>query len=308
MRVAVMGAGAVGGYFGAALAKAGADVALIARGAHLEALQARGLTIRDASGEFTVPGLQAVGDPAVLEPVDLILFCVKLYDTESAARALLPLVGDSTYVVTLQNGVDSVDTLSRVLGAERIVGGITYIVASVEAPGVIRRTGEWARIEVAEPSGEITPRLRSFERLCRGAGIDVAVKSDMHALLWSKFVPLSATSATTALTRSTIGEIRADPVLAWVAEACVAETLAVGRALGVALGADVEASALELLRHGMSPDAKASQLVDLERGKPLELEHLSGTVHRLGRELGVPTPVHTTVYAALKRYARGTPV
>ena len=139
------------------------------------------------------------------------------------------------------------------------------------------------------------------------AGIDIEIKTDLRQLVWSKFVLLSSTSATTALTRSTLGEIRADPVMSWVAEACVAETLAVGRALGVALGADIEAGALERLRCGMSADAKASQLVDLERGKPLELEYLSGAVHRLGREVGVPTPVHTTVYAALKRYLHGRP-
>jgi 2-dehydropantoate 2-reductase len=305
VRVAVMGAGAVGGYFGAALARAGEDVALIARGAHLEALRMRGLCVRDGRDAFTVRNFTAVADPRSLDPVDVVLFCVKLYDTEAAARALLPLLGESTYVVTLQNGVDSFDTLSRIVGPQRVVGGITYIVASIEEPGVIRRTGNWARIEVAEPNGELTARLVGFESMCRAAGIDIELKRDMRQLVWSKFVLLSATSATTALTRQTIGRIRADPLMRWVAETCIAETLAVGRALGVSLGAEIEQAALERLHHGMSDDAKASQLVDLERGKPLELEHLSGAVHRLGRETGVPTPVHTTVYAALKPYVHG---
>jgi 2-dehydropantoate 2-reductase len=305
MRIAVMGAGAVGAYFGAQLAESGAEVHFIARGPHLDALRARGLEIITAAGSRMLAPVNATDDPASIGVVDLVLFCVKLYDCEAAARACLPLLGPDSCVLTLQNGVDSVDLVAPVAGAERVLGGVTYIVASIEAPGVIRRTGDWARIDFAEQHGRITPRSERLLREFRAAGIDSDLKTDLRQLLWSKFVLLSATSATTALTRQTIGVIRTDPIMRMTAHACISETLRVGRALGIELGEDLEKAARHRFEHEMSDDAKASQLVDLEHGKPLELEYLSGTVHRLGQQVGVPTPVHTTVYAALRPFVGG---
>jgi 2-dehydropantoate 2-reductase len=305
VRIAIMGAGGVGAYYGACLALAGEDVVFVARGAHLQALRSRGLRVISDEGALTLDAVTAVEDTRSVGTVDAVLFAVKLYDAEVAAKACLPLLGESTYVVSVQNGVESVDILSRILGPGRVLGGATYIVASIDSPGVIRRTGPWARIEFAEPTGELTARARQFERACRRAGIDIELSTDMAALLWNKFVLLSATSATTALTRQPIGYVREDEVMWEVAAACVAETVAVGRALGVALNADAEAAALRRFEHELSADAKASQLVDLERGKPLELEYLSGAIHRFGKRLGVPTPVHTTVYAALRPFVNG---
>jgi len=305
MRVAIMGAGAVGGYFGAQLAQAGADVHFIARGAQLEALRQRGLTIIAGPRSMELYPVQATEDPRTVGVVDLVLFCVKLYNWEAAARACVPLLGADGCLITLQNGVESVDLVAPIVGPERVLGGVTYIVASVEAAGVIRRTGDWARIDFAERDGTLSPRAQAIEALFRRAGIDSDLRTDLRQLLWSKFVLLSATSATTALTRQTIGCIRVDPIMRATAHACISETLTVGRALGVNLGQAVEDEARRRFEHEMSDDAKASQLVDLELGKPLELEYLSGAIHRIGARLGVPTPVHTTVYAALRPFMHG---
>jgi 2-dehydropantoate 2-reductase len=305
MRIAIMGAGAVGAYFGAQLAQAGHEVHFVARGAQLAALRERGLEIRAGASSLVLSNVQATDRAGTLGPVDLVLFCVKLYDCETAARACLPLLGPDTMLLTLQNGVESIDLVSPIIGPERVLGGVTYIVVSVEAPGVVRRNGEWARIDFAEPTGRTSVRAARVLEALRGAGIAADLKTDLRALLWSKFLLLSATSAMTALTRQTIGVIRADPVMRMTALACIDETLRVGRAFGVDLDDSLAGAARHRFEHEMGDDAKASQLVDLEQGKPLELEYLSGAVHRFGQRVGVPTPVHTTVYAALRPFAKG---
>jgi len=305
MRIAIMGAGAIGGFYGAKLAQAGHEVIFIARGAHLKAMQTHGLTIRSDAGTLHLPSVTACASTDDCAPVDAILFCVKLYDTGPAARACRALLNDETLVLTLQNGVESPDVLGAVLGAERMLGGAAYIVVQIEAPGVIRHTGPSERIEFAAAEPAVQARAVAFGEVCRAAGIDAHVGEDMRLLLWNKFVLLSASSSMTALTRQTMGWVRTDKVAREIMVAAVRETVAVARALGVPLAEDVEERTLETLDHVVGADAKASQLVDLERGKPLELEWLSGAIHRFGQTLGIPTPVHSTVYAALRPFAAG---
>ena len=300
-----MGAGAVGGYYGAKLKKAGEDVVFIARGPQLEALKSRGIQIISDGTKETIAPINVTDDPKSVGPVDIILFAVKAYDTKAAASACKLMMGDSTYVVTVQNGVQSVDLISDILGAGRVLGGATYFIANIESPGVIRQTGPWARIEFAEPSGEKTGRALAFEKICSAAGIDITLRTDMKLLLWRKFILLSATSAMTGITRQSIGVIRGDEVGREIAAECIREAVAVGQALGVPLDTDIQKEIFHYFDAEVDPEAKTSMLVDLERGKPLELEYLSGALHRLGRELGVPTPVHSTVYAALRPFSKG---
>lgn len=307
MRIAIMGAGGVGGYFGARLAMAGEDVTFIARGPHLEAIRERGLTVVSDSEEFTVAPAKATEDTASLGAVDAVLFCVKLYDTAAAAKACLPLIGDNTFILTFQNGIESVDEISRIVGPGRVLGGAVYIVVSIAGPGVIRRTGPSDLMEFGEPGGVITERARNFATVCEGAGLNVNLVADMRRMIWKKFVLISATSSLTALTRQTVGTVREDAVMRGMLIAAIAETVRVARKLGVDLADDIEADTLYQLDHVISRDAKASQLVDLERGARLELEWLSGAVHRLGAKAGVATPVHSTVYAALRPFMNGRP-
>lgn len=305
MRIAVLGAGAVGCFFGGRLAQAGNDVVLIARGERLKALRETGLRIVDDGGATTVHPLEVAASPDDAGLADVVLLCVKLPDVDTALEACRPLLGPETFIVTMQNGVDCVETVAQSLGAARVIGAAVWVVASMTGPNVVERTGEWAGIEIAEPSGERSERIEAFAARCRQAGIECVVRDDLERMLWSKFVLLAATSATTALTRQPIGYVREDPIALATARACVREAVAVATARGVALPADIEQTAMHRLCNEMAADAKASQLVDLEHGRPLELEHLSGAIHRMGLEANVPTPVHTTVYAALRPFAKG---
>lgn len=305
MRVAIMGAGGVGGYYGARLARQGVDVVFVARGSHLAAIRKNGLTISDNDAETVIKPVTAVEDTSGTEPVDVILFCVKLPDSEDALEAARQLMHDDTFFVTLQNGVESVAMIDKTLGPGRALGGAVYIVSHIREPGVIARSGPSERLEFAEPDGSRSPRAEAFAALCINAGIDAHLMGDMDELLWRKFILLSASSAITGLTRQPIGFSRQDPVAGEVVRAAIAETTAVARALGVGLAGDVEEIAYKTLNFILDADAKSSQLLDLELGKPLELDWLSGAIHRLGKEAGVPTPVHTTVYAALRPFAGG---
>lgn len=308
MRVAIMGCGGVGGFFGARLAAKGVDVTFIARGAHLQAIRKSGLRLRDDSsdhGDTVINPARAVEDPARAGPVEAILFCVKMPDSEAALKALEPLMQGDTFIVTLQNGVESVTIIDSILGPGRAIGGAVYIVSSILEPGVIVRSGPSERMEIAEPDGSRSPRALAFEQLCRDAGLDIHLKDDLDELLWRKFILLSASSAITSLTRQPMGFAQQDPVAGEVVRAAIAETAAVARALGIGLAEDIEDTTFKTLNFILGQDAKSSQLCDLERGKPLELEWLSGAIHRMGKETGVPTPVHSTTYAALRPFAKG---
>lgn len=309
MRVAIMGCGGVGGFFGVRLAEKGVDVTFIARGAHLEAIRKNGLRLResDAGGqkETLVNPARVVEKPGDAGAVDVILFCVKLPDSEAALAALKPLLRGDTFIVTLQNGIDSAAMIERVAGPGRVIGGSVYVVSSILQPGVIIKSGPSERMEIAEPDGSPSARARAFEKLCRDAGIDIHLEDNLEELLWRKFILLSASSAITALTRQPMGFAQQDPVAGEVVQAAIAETVRVARARGIKLPGDIEASVLQALNFVVHPDAKASQLIDLERGRPLELEWLSGAIHHMGKAAGVPTPVHSTTYAALRPFAKG---
>jgi 2-dehydropantoate 2-reductase len=304
MKIAILGAGGVGGYFGARLAEAGHEVAFVARGAHKEAMKARGLTVHSPLGDIHLPAPDVVDDPAAVGPREVVLFCVKLWDVPGAAEILRPMLSAGSCVVPIQNGVSVTGTLSNLLGAEPVLGAVTQISASIEAPGVIRHHGDFARLIFGELGGGSSARLEGLAATCKAAGIEGRVSSDIEAEIWQKFIFLAPMAGATAFYRAPIGEIRDDPERWTRLEAMVRETAAVGRAKGVALADDATESSLGFLRN-LPPAMKSSMQLDLERGRRLELEWLNGEVVRLGQELGVPTPENAAVFEALKPYALG---
>jgi 2-dehydropantoate 2-reductase len=306
MRVAVMAAGAVGGYFGARLAQAGHDVFFIARGAHLEAIRKNGLKVESTLGDVLLKDAKASDDPASVGPVDLVLFAVKLWDTEKAGAQTEPLVGPDTRVITLQNGVDSVERLAPIIGDMAAIGGATYVVTTIAAPGVIRHTGTVARIRCGRLDGKPDSVLAGYVDQMKAAGLDITLSNDMLTDLWKKFVLLTGTSSITASTRQTLGVIRDDPDMRALLFKLMDETMGVGRASGINLPAEFSAE-LERSVAGFAPAMKASMANDLNNGNRLELDWLAGKVVALGRKLGVPTPAQEAVYAILKPFRMGQP-
>lgn len=305
MRIVFFGAGGVGGYFGGRLAQAGVDVAFVARGAHLDALRRTGLRIVSPKGDAHLPRVQASADPADLGTADVVFLTVKMYDVDTAATQLRPLLAPGTLVVTLQNGVEATDMVARRVGREHVAGGVAYVAAVITEPGLIRHTALDALI-VGELDGAMSPRLLALRDAASAAGFTFTASEDIRVDLWSKFVRLSVFSSMTAATRSPLGVLRAQPALFALVEAAVDEAFAVGRAHGVALGPRVRDEVFAMYR-SMPPQAKSSMLEDLERGRRLELPWLGGAVVRLGREVGVPTPVHETIEALLLPFSPGGP-
>jgi len=305
MRIAVMAAGAVGGYFGARLAAAGHDVVFFARGAHLDAIRKSGLKIESTLGNLHLKDVNVTDDPANVAPVDIVLFAVKLWDTERAAESLRPLVGANTRVITLQNGVDSVGKLTPILGDAAVVGGSTYLATVIAAPGVVSHTSAFARVRCGRLDGRPDAALSAFVEQARAAGIDITLSDHMLTDIWKKFVLLSGTSNITAGTRQSLGPIRDDPELRAFFFSLMAEAIAVGNAAGVKFPDDFPQE-LERSVEAFPPDMKASMAHDLERGNRLELDWLGGKVVALGKKLGVPTPANAAVYAMLKLHRMGT--
>lgn len=306
MRIAIMGAGGIGGYYGGRLAQAGHDVVFIARGEHLRAIQARGLALAGPAGEAHIPSARATDEPGKLEPVDVVLSCVKLFDIEDAAQAIKPLLAKGGVCITLQNGVDAPQRTGAVVGHERVMGGIAFVSALIESPGVIRYNSKSPSIQFGEADGRMSERASRFRDACEAAGFSAKVVSDIRAALWHKFVGLTVNSALTSLVRQPAGVIYPDPELMAVARAGFAEAAAVGKAMGVKLPDDiVEWQARNHL--GFPAGMYASMYHDLVRGKRLELESLSGLVAREGKKLGLPTPFHSMAYACLKPYANPDP-
>jgi len=307
MRIAIMAAGGVGGYLAAHLLRHGADeVALIARGAHLDALRNDGLTLAADDGKFTVPLPLVTDDPKAIGPVDAVLFAVKLADTESAAAACGPLLQSDTAVVPFQNGVESTARITAVLGETYTCTGCCYLSAAIERPGVIRQVGALSRFLFAEADGRQSARTQALRTSLTQAGIATPEPAAIDVELWTKFSFLAGLSGVTAAARTTIGAVRDDPALAAIYRRAIEETVAVARARGVALADDVVERHLAFsadLPAGM----RASQAIDLERGKPLEVDWLSGAVVRLGAANGVDTPVNATLHAVLKPFAAGKP-
>ena len=304
MRIAVIGAGGVGGAFGAALAKAGADVTFVARGAHLKAMRENGLRIEGGRGETLINPAQATDDPASIGPVDFVLFCVKLWDVESAGEAIKPLIGPTTAVIPLQNGIDSAERLVPILGAQAVMGGVAQISATIAEPGVIRQTGTFMRLIFGELEGGKSARGEAFLALCQKAGFDATHSDKIMTELWMKFILLATNAAITAATRTPLGILREDPDIFPLFARASAEVAAVGRAKGIRLPDDAMEKAAGFLRHS-PPTMMASMAHDLIRGNRIELPWLSGKVVSLGKELGVPTPVHEILYAVLKPFVNG---
>ena len=298
MIVAVMGAGAVGGYFGAQLARAGVTVNLIARGAQLAAIQACGLKVKSPAGDFTVQ-LPATDDPARVGPVNLVLFCVKSYDTESAALACRPLVGEGTVVLVLQNGVDNEEKVAALLGWEPVVSGVVYIGAEVASPGVIVHHDR-GDLLVGELNGQATPRVQAIQELFSRAGVPCQVVSDIRVRKWEKLLFNCALNATTALTGRRLPTLMALPESRAVFERAVREAAEVARRHGVQLPED---TVERVMATAQRMDIGSSMLTDLQRGRPLELEAFNGLVTRLGRRYGIPTPTHDVLYGLLKAVA-----
>jgi 2-dehydropantoate 2-reductase len=304
MRIAVMAAGAVGGYFGARLTAAGHDVAFVARGAHRDAIRANGLRVDSVLGDVLIKPANVTDDPAGIGPVDIVLFAVKLWDTETAGELSRPLVGPNTRLITLQNGVDAVERLAPILGTDTVVGGIAYIATVIASPGVISQTSQFARMRCGRIDGRADPQLAAFADAAAKAGIDIAISDTINRHRWKKFVFLTALAGITAATRMPIGPLRRDPDTRALFHTLMREVVAVGRAAGVNLSedfADEQLMFADTVPEGM----RASMAHDLERGNRLELDWLTGTVVRLGRQCGVPTPANAAIYAILKPHSRG---
>ena len=302
MRIAVMGSGGIGGYLGARLAQAGEDVIFIARGSHLEAMQQKGLRVESPLGEIHLRHVTATETPADVGFVDIVVFAVKAYDTESAAAAIVPLVGPATRVVTLQNGVDSVDAVARVVPRSQVVGGTTYLAALIERPGVIVHLGSVTRVILG---GRDDAMIEAFQTACAGTGgIDLETVDDIGQMLWTKFVTVSAFSGATSLMRANVGQIFADLQASIFLEQLRDEGAAVAAAAGHPMLDGYKEFVISLWQK-LPSETRSSMANDLDRGKPIELSWLSGRMHVLGNELGVPTPGHTAVYRALHLYADG---
>lgn len=306
MKIAIIGSGGVGGYFGARLAASGEDVTFVARGAHLEALQKNGLKVLSALGELHLPKVKATSDTKTIGPVDVVMIAVKLWATEEAAVAAKPLIGPNTAVVSFQNGVVAVDTLLPVLGKEHVIGGVANIAALIEEPGVIRHNGNMASLFFGELDGKPSARSQAFLDACTKAGIKAELVGDIQKAIWEKFVRLVTLSAMTSLTRIPVGPIRSDPDTRALLQTVMEEIVAIGRAKGVKLDASIVPDQMKII-DGYPPTMVASMCGDLRRGNRLELPWLSGMVAKFGRELGIPTPANQFVYAALKLYANGRP-
>jgi 2-dehydropantoate 2-reductase len=306
MRVAVVGAGGTGGYFGGLMARAGQDVTFIARGPNLEALRARGLTVESKRvGTFTVP-VQATDDPNEVGPVDLILFCVKTYDTDAAAESIRPLIHPDTMLLSLQNGIDNEERIARAAGHTSGIGAAAYIVSAIKAPGVVAQTAGPGKIIFGELSGGASARTERLHDLLQRAGIAAEVHPDIRVVLWQKFLFICAFSGVTAATRLPIGTILADTVTHALFQGVLEEVEAVAHACGIDLPADCVEQALATAA-AVEPWGRGSLYHDLASGQRLELESLNGEVVRRGREHGIETLLNFAIYAALRPYVDGTP-
>jgi 2-dehydropantoate 2-reductase len=306
MRIVIMGTGGTGGYYGGLLARAGEDVAFIARGAHLEAMRSRGLTIKSKlAGDFTV-AVNATDDPSKLGPVDLVLFCVKTYDTVTAAELIRPVVGELTVVLSVQNGIDQVQRITEVLGIQGVLPAAAYITAQVEAPGVISHIGGPASILLGENAGGQSPLTELIYRVFQRAGIAAQLHPDIRIALWEKFLYICGLSGVTALTRQPMGQILAHRETDTLLKAVMQEVAAVASACGIALSDDVVQRSYAILK-ALEPAARGSLAFDLLAHRRLEVAALNGTVVRLGGEQGVATPLNFAIYAALIPYIDGNP-
>lgn len=304
LRITVVGAGGVGGYFGARLAQGGCDVGFVARGAQLAAMREHGLRVESEQGNIELSQVRASEDPEALGPADVVLICVKLWDTEKAARAVKPIVGPATAVISLQNSVRKEELLGQVLGIDAVLGGVSYVAAKIIRPGVILQTGKMQRLVFGEQDGKASTRTQRFLEACQQSGIEAELSADIRRAIWEKFVFVVGTSATTTTMRQTIGPIRENSRTRAFLLEVMREVVAVGRAHGVPLADDFAENRLGFC-DTLSPAMDSSMHTDLEQGKRLELEWLSGSVVDLGEAVGVPTPFNRAVRDILELHAQG---
>lgn len=299
MRIAVFGTGAVGGYFGGRLAEAGHSVAFVARGAHLAAIRRDGLRVASLAGEFSVAPAEATDDPAEIGPVDCVLVGVKGWQVRDAGRAMAPLLGERTFVVPLENGVEAPDELAATIGGERVLGGLCRIFAWVEAPGRIRHGGVAPSLDFGERDGSASARVEALrDAFATTRGVTARVPADIEAAIWEKFLFISSMSGVGAVSGLAVGEIRSDERWRRRLADAMAEVEAVARARGVRLRPDIVDRTLGFV-DALPPESTTSMQRDLAEGKPSELEQQSGAVVRLGEAAGVAAPVHRAIYEEL---------
>jgi len=309
MKIVVFGAGGVGGYFGGRLAEAGEEVVFIARGAHLSAIREKGLRVESIEGDFFLPSPRATDSPEDVGTADVVLLGVKAWQVPDAARQMRPLVGEKTYIVPLQNGVDAPSQLAEIFGAERVLGGFCQISARIAAPGKIQHTGIAPYLAFGELDGTRSSRAESLLNAFRACkGMRAEIPEDILAAMWRKFLFISAISGIGAVTRQPVGVFRRVPETRAMLRAALEEGAAVASAKGVALPEDIVSQILTFI-DSIPPHVTASMQRDLMEGRPSELDSQNGALARMGRETRVPTPTHEFLYAALlpmERAARGT--
>lgn len=329
MRLAIIGVGGVGGSLGAALLKAGHDVVFIARGDNARALERRGLTVRHVlgppadrqsdqvsepvklqhgngvSGSFFRRHIDVTPNPAGQPPAEAVLLCVKRYDLIEAVEKHAGWLASCGSVVTLQNGLDAPQATARLLPAGKVLGGTVQVVAKLLEPGVILREGDTLQINLAEPGGGITERLQQLHEALAATEITSEIHRSMQTMLWLKFLMMACSSSINVAMRSGFDVMASNPAMPWLLEIAMQEALAVARELSVPLPHGIEAQTRATLRKVFAHGGKASLLTDLERGRPLELEWLSGAIHRMGEQTGVSTPLHTAIYRELLPLAAG---
>jgi 2-dehydropantoate 2-reductase len=299
-----MGSGGIGGYVGARLAEVGEDVCFIARGAHLTAMKEKGLMVASPYGDVYLPRVTVTDLPAEIGVVDLVIFTVKTWDTEEAARQIRPLIDPRTRILTLQNGIDSVAMVGRNVPARQVVGGTIYVTAVVIEPGVIKSPGGPRRM-VADRNGDdaIIAALGAAGSKC--LGLDVELSERFATEMWTKFIRIAAFSAATCITRSRVGAVLAHPESRALVRQLVEEGMAVSAALNHPMPENFAAITMDFFA-GLPLTTRASMADDLEHGRRLEVEHISGRMHQLGQERGVPTPAHSVIYRALFLHANGS--
>ena len=303
MRIAVMGAGSVGGYFGGMLSRGGNEVTLIARGQHLRAIVDHGLRVIRDEEQFTVR-CDATDDPSRVGEVELVLLTVKTYQNDQAVPAMLPLVGPATPVLCLQNGIDSYQAATAEVGLERVLPGAAYIEAAIPEPGVVKQTGTGARIAFGEADGSVSERGNRILATLENSGIPAQFDRTIQRTLWTKFLLIASMAGVTTLSRETMAQLMPRPEWRQVVVGCLREVETVGRTAGVDLDPEVVEQTLVYFDSELE-QLQSSMHADIMAGRPLELETLNGAVVRAGREVNVPTPINDLIYAMLKPYAKG---
>jgi len=304
MKIAVMGTGGMGGYYGGLLAAVGENVSFIARGEHLNVLKADGLLLKDDGKEIHLKPIVATDQPSEIGEVDVVLFCVKLYDTESAGELIKPLLGKNTMVISVLNGVDGPERLEKVIGPGHVIGGAAYASAVIEKPGVIKYKSTGGRLRIGELDGKISDRIKAFRKVCKTTDFECEITENIVGALWDKYILLATNSGLSCLCRSPVGKIYNDVDLVEVAVALMEETRSLALKQKIAIDPDVIKNSLNWSK-SLPPDLFASMYYDMSAGKRMELEGMSGYIKRLGKELGINTPYHSSVYAGLKFFKDG---